>query len=264
LNLSTAADKALPDVADKQTDVVTFLLQFGLAELWKSWGVEPDSLMGFGVGQYTAAHLAGVLSPEDALQLVVRRAEIRERFGDRIFTHGPEGESDPKLNDALDEFEALADAFNCFPPDRTLICSLTAECVPVHRQLGGSYWRRHCVESPQVHKGWQQLVTLADDVVMDFSTADSADSLIGKVQETSHLPALLRCIADDTPASEQQLACLAELYVRGTKVDFRSFYRAGNFRKLSLPTYPYQKQRYWITDLNRTADDEPRVEVTRD
>ena len=126
----------IPATSDWQTEVVTFLLQFGLAEMWKSWGIEPDSLMGFGIGQYTAACLAGVLSAEDAVPLVARRAEICERFGNQTFGVGPAGESDPELKAELDKFEELADTFNCFPPDRPLICSLTAESVPVHRQLG--------------------------------------------------------------------------------------------------------------------------------
>lgn len=264
LNLPTGTENAIPGVSHNQTDVITFLLHYGLAELWKSWGIEPDSLMGFGVGQYTAAHLAGVLSPEDALQLVIRRAEIRERFGMQISNMEFEGQSHPELDAALDEFEGFADTLNCFPPDRPLVCSLTSECVPVHRQLGGSYWRRHCVESPQVRESWQQLLKLEDDVIMDFSTADPDDSLTSVVSETSHLPVFLRCVAGDAPASEQQLDCLAALYVRGAKVDFRSFYRSGSFRKLSLPTYPFQKKRYWITDLNRTAEGGSRVQVTKD
>ncbi len=66
----------------KQTQsasLLLFALQSGLARLWQSWGIEPDAVFGFGVGQYTAACVAGGLSFCDALMLVVHReAALRE------------------------------------------------------------------------------------------------------------------------------------------------------------------------------------------
>ncbi len=263
-NPATLEDKSISDGSHKQKDVITFLLQYGLAELWKSWGIEPDSLMGFGVGQYTAAHLAGVLSAEDALQLVVRRAHIREQFEAQIAEETHAGDTDSELTSALDEFEQLADTLNYFPPDRPLICSLTGECVPIHRQLGGSYWRRHCVQTPRIHESWKYLMTLEDDLVMDYSDAVSDDGVLGDEQAARQDPATLPCIKNNEPADEQQLSCLAELFIRGAKVDFQSFYKPWKSRKLSLPTYPYQKKRFWITELSQIVDEQSAVGITRE
>src|SRR5207237_1126719 len=55
-----------------------FALQMALAELWQSWGVQPEVLLGHGLGQYAAACVAGVFSLEDALRLVARRAALLE------------------------------------------------------------------------------------------------------------------------------------------------------------------------------------------
>ena len=47
-----------------------------LARLWMSWGVQPAALLGYSLGEYTAACLAGVMELPDALALVARRARL--------------------------------------------------------------------------------------------------------------------------------------------------------------------------------------------
>ncbi len=57
-----------------------FILEYALACLWRSWGVEPAYLVGHSVGEYTAACLAEVFSPEDALLLVSSRARMMSKL----------------------------------------------------------------------------------------------------------------------------------------------------------------------------------------
>ncbi len=53
-----------------------FVLQAALTELWRSWGVEPDVVLGDGLGQYAAACVAGVMTWEDGLRLVAERSRL--------------------------------------------------------------------------------------------------------------------------------------------------------------------------------------------
>jgi acyl transferase domain-containing protein/aryl carrier-like protein len=58
---------------------VLFALQVGLAELWRSWNIQPDAVVGQSMGEVAAAHVAGALSLGDAVRIISKRSRLLKK-----------------------------------------------------------------------------------------------------------------------------------------------------------------------------------------
>ncbi len=56
-----------------------FAIQIALAELWRSWGVIPDAVVGHSMGEVVAAHIAGALTLEDAVRVICHRSQLMKK-----------------------------------------------------------------------------------------------------------------------------------------------------------------------------------------
>src|SRR5918994_1971880 len=104
------------DEADSRMDkadvaqVTNVAVQIALADLWASWGITPDAVVGHSVGEIGAAHVSGALTLEDTMLLAYHRSRLQAQTagqGQMLAAGIPEAEAEALLED-LDGTVSLA------------------------------------------------------------------------------------------------------------------------------------------------------------
>jgi acyl transferase domain-containing protein len=288
------------------TQPATFAVEYALAELWRSWGVEPDAAMGHSMGEYVAACAAGVFSLEDGLKLVAARGRLMRGlplngamavvfadqstvaaaiapYGDAVAIaaiNGPENivisglatavesvlesyqsggikvrrlaishaSHSALMEPMLDEFEAVAATIAYATPRIDLVSNLTGRSVN-GGEIDAAYFRRHIRQPVRFAESMALLHERGYQLFLEASPTPTLLSMGERCLPEGAgvwLPSL-RKGREDWP---QMLQSLATLYAHGAPVDWAAFDEgyvpAERRRRLDLPTYPFQRQRYWL------------------
>ncbi len=311
-----------PRVAElRRTEVVQpllFAVDYALAATLLDWGLEPAVLLGYSLGEYAAACLAGVLSLPDAIALVAYRArliataepgamaavplaaaDLRDRFGvesrglDVAAVNGPgvtvvAGPAGAVAGLTADLGQAglparpletthafhsrmlaplagqltswIAANIALSPPQRPYLSNVTGGPADAALVCDPAYWARHMCEPVQFAAAAAAL--LADDqlAVVEIGPGQSLGALLRGAgcppERWPLITATLPGASDPRPADAVLADCLARLWLLGADLDWTVYH--GRHRpdcpeydgaapgRVPLPTYPFQRQRYWI------------------
>ena len=295
----------------RYTQPALFALEYALAELWRSWGVEPAAVMGHSVGEYVAACVAGVFSLEDGLRLITERGRLMQSVSEKgamaaVFAgrtqieaflepynkrvviaalNGPEntvisGDHEaveaalvdlehagiaarqlnvsqafhsPLMDSILEPFVQTAQLLTYALPKIPLISNLTGDLLEPDVIPDAEYWRRHVRAPVDFAAGIGAMADQGYEVCLEIGPNPVLTSMGRRVlanrtvpdseEEITWLPTLRRGEAEFGVVLE----ALGGLYVRGVPIDWRRFYRDRRLHKVALPTYPFARERYWLT-----------------
>jgi len=90
---------------------VLFAIQVAIAGLWQSWGITPDAVVGHSMGEVAAAHIAGILSLEDATKIICIRSQLLKHLrgrGGMMATELPPDQAKILLKDYVNEITVAA------------------------------------------------------------------------------------------------------------------------------------------------------------
>ncbi len=150
------------------------------------------------------------------------------------------------LEPMLGELEAAAEGVTALPPSISLISNVTGETLGAQDVQDGSYWRRHARQPVQFAEGVARLAELDVDLVVEIGPHPVLSAMMAMAwPESSDAPsslASLRRGGDEGAGLASVFACL---YASGTDLNHAALFAGEARRKLALPTYPFQRQRYW-------------------
>jgi len=152
----------------------------------------------------------------------------------------------PLLDPMLAEFRTVAESVVYHRPSIPVVSTVTGR-PETDAVATADYWVRQARDAVRFGDA---VSWLSDAGVTAFVEAGPAPAL-SVLAEESVTPAAV-CT---TPSADAHgvLAALAALHVHGVPVDWRSVYAGSGARRRPLPTYPFQRQRYWLDAVRHRA-----------
>ena len=157
------------------------------------------------------------------------------------------------LEPALDELEASLLGVSVSSPNITLISNLTGKAVEPGRTLDGAYWRRHAREAVAFAGGVATLAELGAELVVELGPRPVLASMtVSSWPEEAPAPVALSSLRPppDDASGSAKVAGFAEMvaaaYEAGVPVRFEGLFAGEARRLVSLPGYPFQRERHWL------------------
>jgi len=159
----------------------------------------------------------------------------------------------PMLDPMLNEFEQIASTIEYHQPEIGLVSCLTGKLVSGDEVCSAGYWRRHIRHAVRFADA---ITSVKENGAKAFVEIGPNPTLIGMGQRVigDEAGVWLPSLREKTADWEQILHSLGLLYVNGGAVDWRGFDQPYPRRKVMLPTYPFQRERYWVSVSPRRQD----------
>ncbi|MES2731615.1 MAG: aminotransferase class III-fold pyridoxal phosphate-dependent enzyme, partial [Bacteroidota bacterium] len=150
----------------------------------------------------------------------------------------------PLMEPMLAEFLETAHRIQYRTPVLPLVSNVTGEVIS-HEIAQADYWTKHIVATVRFSKSIQTIKDLGGEVFMELGPQPN---LLSMVQLTAAYESdcLLPSLQRSHSAWNRMVQSLVALHVKGMPVNWKQFYASHHFRQVLLPTYPFQRQRYWI------------------
>ncbi|MGB8690435.1 MAG: beta-ketoacyl synthase N-terminal-like domain-containing protein [Microcoleus sp.] len=219
------------------TQPALFAIEYALAQLWQSWGIKPDGVMGYGVGEYVAATVAGVFSLEAGLKLMATKERLMQQFPSG--TEMSHNLDSPNSKHQLGELETVAQEITYNQPGIPVISNITGQ-QETEKIATPEYW---------LNDFWQPVSFRADIQTLHRAGYQLFLEIGVQPIQPENVKAWLPTLSLLKEDWRQILLSLGQLYVKGVNVDWSGFYRDYPRHKVALPTYPFQRQYYWLESL---------------
>jgi hypothetical protein len=179
---------------------------------------------------------------EDVTSLLAQFSAAGVKFRELVVSHAFHS---PLMNPVLEPFERAAAKVSFGAPRIRLVSNLTGQVTSAAQIAQPAYWSRHIRETVRYAGSMQ---TVADAGCTVFVEIGPNPVLLGLgrgyiAPEGALWLASVRSGRDDWA---EMLSSLSQLYAHGVEVDWAGFDRDYPRHKVSLPTYPFQRERYFV------------------
>jgi phthiocerol/phenolphthiocerol synthesis type-I polyketide synthase E len=284
-----------------------FVTSYALAMLWKSWGVQPDSVLGYSIGEVVAATVAGVISLPDAIRMTGERSRMMQQLppgamvavalseeelgpliGDNLdigaingpkhttvagsheameplkrrldqqripykVVHVPHGYHSRMMDPIIHPYRDVAASVNFRPPELDFFSSLLGARATTAELSSPDYWTREAREAIRFSPAVEALAATKERIFLEVGPGQLLSKLVRSHPGVSKAHIVLSSCPSPQQAMPETcyaLGTLGRLWLAGQPVNWAGVHGGERPRRVALPGYPFDRQRYWIERRN--------------
>jgi len=193
-------------------------------------------------GRATEVGIAAVNGPQAVVisGAAAAVAEIAEHFAERghrtTELRVSHAFHSPLMEPMLDDFRAVASTLSYAAPEIPIVSTVTGDEVA---SFDAEYWVEHVRAEVRFADGVRRLAELGTTTFLEIGPDGVLTALARDSVDTALVPALRK----DRPEEPAALRALAELHLRGVRIDWAAVFPGAH--RVDLPTYPFQHRTFW-------------------
>ncbi|MEM9486115.1 MAG: SDR family NAD(P)-dependent oxidoreductase, partial [Cyanobacteria bacterium P01_F01_bin.116] len=154
----------------------------------------------------------------------------------------------PMMEPILEPFRQRCQQVNLQPPQIPYVSNLTGTWITTAQATDPDYWVQHLRQPVRFAQGVTQLCQDAADkqILLEVGPGKTLSSLTKRNLSGQATVASMRHPQETTSDQRALLSALGKLWLKGTTIDWFAFYGSEQRHRVPLPTYPFERQRYWI------------------
>jgi len=227
--------------------------------------IQPYLSADISLAAVNAPSLCVVSGPTEAIEALENRLALQDIQSIRLHTshafHSAMMEPIlPAFLDCLKKMELKA-------PQKPYISNLSGDWITAGQATDPNYWVQHLRSAVRFTDGMETLLKDPESVFLEVGPGRVLTTLVKRHSPSAGGPEAVSSLPSPTdPVDDHQavLAALGKLWLAGTSVDWFAVHERMKQSRIALPTYPFERQRYWIDGKDAPAGNLPVSQNTRE
>lgn len=155
----------------------------------------------------------------------------------------------------IEPFMAQVKKINLKAPQIPFVSNVTGTWITVAEATDSSYWAKHLRETVRFAEGIAEFVQQPRRILLEVGPGRTLSTLARRHPDKAAEQVILNSLRHPQEHGSDVtflLNTLGQLWLTGVEVDWSGFYTHEQHRRLPLPTYPFERQRYWIDPKKQT------------
>jgi acyl transferase domain-containing protein len=202
-----------------------------------------------------APFLCVVSGPTDAIEDLERALAEKGSHYRRL--HTSYAFHSEMMEPILEPFAAHVSAINLQPPKIPYLSNLTGTWITAAEATSPRYWARHLRHTVRFAEGLQALLQAPHGILLEVGPGQTLSALAQRQRDKAAgqvVHSSLRRAPDQGSEMAFLLHTLGQLWLTGIAVNWSGFSTRERRQRIPLPTYPFERQRYWIAAPKRAGD----------